>query len=336
MLKNSLSSDYLLMPPTIAVWGMNVGAAPQLADDLRAVDGVEVVSTLRFAATQINEVAVGVLGIEPVAYQQTSGFTFLEGDPASAFAALGSGRNVIINGLLKSTAKVNVGDSITLLTPGGEVQYTIVAVASDYLNAKTTTAYISQANIEADFGRTEDVMLRVNRTPDADAAQVEADIKEVLKPYPQFKLLVGQEYIDENIKLFDAVFLGMYVLVVFLAIPSLIAMVNTLAIGVIERTREIGMLRAVGATRAQIRTIVLAEALILAAIGTAFGLLSGVYLGYMAINAFSARGFPMDYSFSADGLLLATAAGLLFGAFAAIIPARQAARLEIVQALRYE
>jgi putative ABC transport system permease protein len=336
MLKNSLSSDYLLMPPTIAVWGMNVGAAPQLADDIRAIEGVEVVSTLRFAATQINDVAVGVLGIEPVAYQQTSGFTFLEGDQAGAFAALGNGRNVIINGLLKSSAGLKVGDSITLLTPGGEVQYRIVAVASDYLNAKTTTAYISQANIEADFGRTEDVLLRINRAPGADVAKVEAALKDALKPYPQFKLLVGQEYFDENIRLFDAMFLGMYVMMVFLAIPSLIAMVNTLAIGVIERTREIGMLRAVGATRNQIRTIVLAEALILAAIGIAFGLLSGVYLGYMAIVAFSAIGFPMDYSFSADGLILAIAAGLLFGAFAAIIPARQAAKLEIVQALRYE
>jgi putative ABC transport system permease protein len=147
---------------------------------------------------------------------------------------------------------------------------------------------------------------------------------------------VGQDYVDENLKLFDSIFLGMYVLVVFLAVPSLIAMVNTLAIGVIERTREIGMLRAVGATRNQIRTIVLAESLILAAIGTAFGLLSGLYLGYMGIKAFAALGFPMDYSFSGSGLILAIAAGLLFGAFAAIIPARQAARLEIVQALRYE
>jgi putative ABC transport system permease protein len=279
---------------------------------------------------------VGVLGIEPVSYQATSDLEFLDGDKAAAFAALGNGRNAIINGVLKSTARLNVGDEVQLLTPSGEATYEIVAVASDYLNAKTTTVYISHANIAADFGRTEDVFLRVNRAPAADPAQVEAGLREVLKPYPQFRLIVGQEYIDENIKLFDSVFLGMFVLVLFLAIPSLIAMVNTLAIGVIERTREIGMLRAVGATRNQIRTIVLAEALILAAIGTAFGLLSGVYLGYMAINAFGALGFPMDYSFSGNGLILATAAGLLFGAFAAIIPARQAARLEVVQALRYE
>jgi putative ABC transport system permease protein len=336
MLENTLSSDYLLVPPTIAVWGMNVGAAPQLADDLRAVDGVGVVSTQRFAASEVNGVAVGVLGIEPETYQAISDLTFIEGDKAAAYAALNNGRNAIVNGVLKSTAGLKLGEEITLLTPAGEATYTIVAVASDYLNAKTTTLYISHANITADFGRTEDVFLRVNRAPGADPAKVEAALREALKPYPQFKLVVGQEYIDENIKLFDSLFLGMYVLVLFLAIPSLIAMVNTLAIGVIERTREIGMLRAVGATRNQIRTIVLAEALILSAIGTAFGLLSGVYLGYMAINAFSALGFPIDYSFSADGLILATAAGLLFGAFAAIIPARQAARMEIVKALRYE
>jgi putative ABC transport system permease protein len=336
MLKNTLSSDYLLMPPTIAVWGLNVGASPDLADELRAVDGVAVVSTQRFAASEVNGVAVGVLGIEPVSYQATSDLEFLDGDKAAAFAALGNGRSAIVNGVLQSTARLNVGDEVQLLTPDGEATYTIVAVASDYLNAKTTTVYISHANIAADFGRTEDVFLRVNRAPEADPAQVEAGLREVLKPYPQFRLIVGQAYIDENIKLFDSVFLGMFVLVLFLAIPSLIAMVNTLAIGVIERTREIGMLRAVGATRNQIRTIVLAEALILAAIGTAFGLLSGVYLGYMAINAFGALGFPMDYAFSANGLLLATAAGLLFGVVAAIIPARQAARLEVVQALRYE
>jgi len=297
---------------------------------------VGVVSTLRFAATQVNEVAVGVLGIEPVAYQATSGLRFIEGDPASAFAALSSGRYIIINGLLKSTAKVNVGDEITLLTPTGEVPYTIVAIASDYLNAKTTSAYISQANIAADFGRTEDVLFNINRAPGANPAKVEAALKAAIQSYPQFKLVVGQDYIAENQKIFDAVFLGMYVMTLFLAIPSLIAMVNTLAISVIERTREIGMLRAVGATRNQIRTIIVAEALILAAIGTAFGLLAGLYLGYMSVRAFAALGFPMEYNFAPNGLILATAAGLLFGAFAAIIPARQAAGMQIVEALRYE
>jgi putative ABC transport system permease protein len=154
--------------------------------------------------------------------------------------------------------------------------------------------------------------------------------------YPQYRLIDGQEFIEENLAIFQQAFVGIYALVIFLAVPSLIAMVNTLAIGVIERTREIGMLRAVGATRLQVRTIIVAEALILAGIGTGFGILSGLYLGYMAVEAMRAAGFPMEYVFPASGVLIAISSGIFFGILAALIPARQAARLEIVQALRYE
>jgi putative ABC transport system permease protein len=336
MLENSLASDYLLVPPSVTVWGVNTGASPALAEALRAVDGVDVVSSLRFAGTQINAVAVGLLGIEPRAYTQTSGLAFSEGDPEAAFRELEAGRGLIINGVLKASAGVSMGDEVTLLTPTGTVTYQVVGVASDYLNAKTTTGYLSQANIAADFGRAEDVFFQINLKPGADRAAVEAAFKDALQPYPQFKLVSGQDYVDQNRGIFDAAFAGIYALVIFLAVPSLIAMINTLAIGVIERTREIGMLRAVGAARSQVRTVILAEALILAAIGTSLGLLSGLYLGYMATSAFEALGFPVSYAFPAQAIVVAIAVGLLFGALAAILPARQAARLEIVQALRYE
>jgi putative ABC transport system permease protein len=336
MLENSLSSDYLLIPPSIAIWGTNVGAAPELADDLRAVEGMEVVSTLRFAATQVNEVAVGLLGIEPEAYSQTSGLTFIEGDAQTAFQAMESGRAMIVNGVLATAAGLKLGDEIPLLTPTGEQTYRVVAIASDYLNAKTTTAYVSQANIAADFGRTEDVFFQMNAREGANPDAVEAGINAAIARYPQFKLVSGREYLEQNIGIFDAALAGIYALVVFMAVPSLIAMVNTLAIGVLERTREIGMLRAVGATRRQVRTVILAEALILAAIGTAFGLLSGLYMGVMAVESFAALGFPIEYIFPAESLIIALAAGLIFGALAAIIPARQAARLDVVAALRFE
>jgi putative ABC transport system permease protein len=112
-------------------------------------------------------------------------------------------------------------------------------------------------------------------------------------------------------------------------------MLNTLAISVIERTREIGMLRAVGGTQSQVQRMVLAEALILAAIGVCLGLLAGLYLGYVFVNALGGF-FPMGYAFPVAGIAAAIVIGLLFGALAAIIPARQAARLEIVEALHYE
>jgi putative ABC transport system permease protein len=336
MIEESLGSDYLLVPPTVSLWGSNMGAAPDLADELRSVEGVEVVSTMRFAATQVNDIAVGMLGIDPHAYDQTSGLTFSQGDPESAFTDLENGRSIILNGVLASSAGVKLGDNVTVLTPKGEQTYKIVGVGSDFLNAKTTTGYISQTNIATDFGRTEDIFFQINLTPGADVAAVEAAFQQAVAPYPQFRLIAGREYLEQNIGLFNSAFVGMYAMVVFLAIPSLIAMVNTLAIGVIERTREIGMLRAVGSTRKQIRTVILAEAIILSAIGTSFGLLAGLYMGRTAISSFALLGFQADYIFPAQGVIIAIAAGLIFGALAAVIPARQAARMDVVAALRYE
>ena len=97
------------------------------------------------------------------------------------------------------------------------------------------------------------------------------------------------------------VFAAIFILFVFLAVPSLIAMLNTLAISVIERTREIGMLRAVGATRQQVSRMVLAEALLMAAFGTTFGLLAGMYLGYLLVGAMEVVGFPLTYYFPRGG-----------------------------------
>jgi putative ABC transport system permease protein len=336
VLRRSLGSDYILLPPALAVWGTNVGADPALADDLRAIDGVGVVSTLRFAPTLINGVAASALGIDPVSYPQVSSLTFTRGDEEEAYTALGSGRALIANGVLATTAGISVGDEIELVTPTGRHTYEVAAIGGDYLNAKIATAYVSQATIAADFGRNEDVLIQVNLAPGADRAAAETAMRAAVRPYPQFRLIAGLEFIEENLQIFETAWAGIYGMVIFLAVPSLIAMVNTLAIGVIERTREIGMLRAVGATRRQVRMIVVTEALILSGIGTAFGLLSGIYLGYMAIQAMREAGFPMEYAFPAAGAIAAIASGILFGVLAAIIPARQAARLEIVQALRYE
>ena len=87
------------------------------------------------------------------------------------------------------------------------------------------------------------------------------------------------------------------------------------------------MLRAIGATRRQMRRTIVAEALLLAALGTALGILAGLYLGYVMVAGVSASGiFRMLYTFPLAGVLAATAAGLLFGVLAALVPVRPAAR----------
>jgi putative ABC transport system permease protein len=334
LLHKSLGSDYLFVPPSISVWNSDIGSGADFTTRLKAIEGVGDISTLRFSNSAYNGQAISVLGIDPLVYPKVSGFDFQDGDE-SAYTDLVNGRNMIVNGSFLMTLQVKVGDSLELMTPNGPRTYTIVAHGSDLLNAKVVTAYISQANLAADFNRTDDVFIQMNLIPGATLAGVDAQIKAVAADYPQYTVIAGKAYIDQMMQLVQVVFVGMYFMLAFLAFPSLIAMLNTLTISVLERTREIGMIRAVGGTRKQVRRMVVAEALLLAAVGTAFGILSGMYLGYAIIQAMGAM-FPMEYSFPLAGVIGGIAIGLLFGALAAIIPSRQAARLQVVEALRYE
>ncbi|MEK7785872.1 MAG: FtsX-like permease family protein, partial [Chloroflexota bacterium] len=338
VMKKSLGSDYLFVPPSIALWSSNLGSNAQFAERLRALEGVAEVSTLRFASTAIEGQSVSLMGIEPVAFQKVSGLRFQENvyqNEAEAYGALAGERVLFANGAFMALTQKEVGDTVKLATPKGTKSYRIAAVAADLLNAKITTAFISQANMQADFDKAEDIFIQLNLKPGVDAAAADKTIKAVAADFPQYNVIAGQAYYDLMMNQMDAAFYAFYVLLAMLAFPSLIAMLNTLAIGVIERTREIGMIRAVGGTQAQVQTMVLAEALILAAIGTAFGLLAGLYLSYVFVVALDSF-FPMGFAFPASGVIAAIAIGLIFGALAAIIPARQAAKLEIVQALRYE
>ena len=242
---------------------------------------------------------------------------------------------MIVNSSFMLATGAKVGDTFELLTADGSVPYRVVGVATDLLNAKVTTVYISQANLQADFGSTEDVFLQIDLKKGADREAAGKQIKALAAAYPQFKVVSGADYYASMQAMGKAAFSGIYILFAILAFPSLIAMLNTLTIGVLERTREIGMIRAVGGTRKQIRNMVVVEALLLAAIGAAFGIVGGLYLGYVFVSGIKII-FPMGYFFPLSGIVAAIVIGLLFGALAAIIPARQAARLEIVQALRYE
>jgi putative ABC transport system permease protein len=336
LIRETLGSDFLLVPPSLMVWGSNVGSGPELADQIRNLDEVEVVSTLRFAASEMDGTAISLLGIDPDNFRLASSLDISKGDLDQALAEMKTGRAVIANTALVAATGVDIGDEITLVTLEGEEAYRVAAIGMDFVNAKVAGVFISQENIATDFGMSEDVMMQVDLKPGEDWQTVEPKIRALLVDYPQYNLIAGQEYAEQNIELFNTAFLAMYALLVFMTVPSLIAMINTLAIGVIERTREIGMLRAVGTTRKQIRTVILAEALILAAIGTSFGIAAGLYLGYLGVQALASAGFPLEYLFPTSGVIAAIAAGLIFGALAAVIPARQAARMNVVAALRYE
>jgi putative ABC transport system permease protein len=349
IMRRNLGSDYLFVPPSVGVWQNDVGAQASLADRLRSLPGVGRLSTLRYAgavadltpaggkaAAPGSGMSVSLIGIDPVQFPAVSALSFTDGSPDQAYRALGDSRGLIVNPILAASAGVKPGDRVPFRTPEGRREYTVAGVASDFMNAKIATAFISQENLARDFHKSEDVFIQLNLAPGADTAAAAAAIKAAAADYPQFSIIEGRAYYAQMSALFRSVFAAMFVLFAFLAIPSLLTTLNTLAIGVIERTREIGMLRAVGSTRVQVRRMVLAEALLLAAFGTAFGLAAGLYLGYLLVRAMASAGFPVTWFFPWGGMVAAAAMGLLFGALASIIPARKAAALPVVEALRYE
>lgn len=331
----TLGSDYLFMPQSLVLGGGNIGAGSQFAQAIQDTPGITAVTTLRQTTAKIDETDLQIIGIDPMTYPQVAGLIFSAGDEAAAYDMLKNGRNIVVNGIFAAQNGVKVNDTLTLQTPEGPQTYVVIGIGGDFLNYKLATGYISQANLAQDFNETADLLLLANQANDANTTQVESALKTVARNYPAFtfySLAEWQTEIGQTLAIFN----NFYVLLVILAIPSLIALINTLAINVLERTREIGTLRAVGATRRQVRRMIMAESLLLTATGTLFGLLAGLWLGYILVGAMNLIGLVFPFSFSYAGILLAIAVGLGFGIIGALIPARQAAHLDIVQALAYE
>lgn len=335
-LEKSMQADYLLLQENLVLGGGNVGAGPELADSVAALPGIAEVTTLRRVETLVDSASVQLIGIDPDTYPQISGLVFTRGEPDDAYGQLEAGRGLIVNGFFATQLGVGVGDAFTLDTPNGPQTYQVAGVGIDYLNAKIPTGYISQADMARDFNETNDLVIMTNLTPDADPGRVEAALVETARRYPAFGVLSFERLRESQTAGTDAIAYGLIAVVALLAVPSVIALANTLGINVLERTREIGVLRAVGATRRQVRRMILAESLLLVAMGAAFGILGGIWLGYLLVGAMSFIGLPLPYYFPYAGILGALAAALLFGVLAALIPARHAARLEIVKALAFE
>jgi putative ABC transport system permease protein len=334
--EKSLGSDFLVMPSSLVLSGGNLGASSSLSEKIRQTPGVAVLTTLRLAAATSQGKSLQMIGIDPITYPQVAGLVFSSGSEQTAFPALANGRQIIVNGIFAGKGNTRVGDVLTLETPEGPQDYTVSGVGMDFLNAKLATGYISQANLERDFHQTSDVMLMANLAAGANAGDVRSKLEAIVAAYPAFTLFDASEFRAGQKRTLDSISPIFTVMLLILVVPGLIAMVNTLAINVIERTREIGMVRAVGGTRRQIGRMIQAESLLLAALGTALGILAGLWLGYVLVGSVNMVGFVIEYSFPFSGILVAVAGGIILGVLAAAIPARQAARLDIIQALRYE
>jgi putative ABC transport system permease protein len=334
-LMKSLGADILLLPPSIGVWMGDVGVSSDFEQKFAQIPGVGDWSGMTYGPSMVNGTAVQLLGFDPVAYPKVGGLTFDRGDE-SAYAELAKGRAAIVSGIMATALRLNVGDTMKVQTPNGEQSYKIVGVGSDYLGTKINTIYTSKQNVAMDFGQANDVLLMANLKPGADAAATRAGIEDLLKDYPQLTLNWGADWRAMELGILNQLFSALYIVIAALIIPSTLGLINTLAINVLERTREIGVLRAIGATRGQIRRLVVAESLLLAMAGTALGIVSGLALGYAITTYIGSTIYSTNFYFPFVGILLAVVLAIVMALLASALPAGQAARVKIVQALQYE
>jgi len=176
----------------------------------------------------------------------------------------------------------------------------------------------------------------LNLKPGADLQAVRQAAQAVVADYPQFTLYVTADYRASLSALITQGMSALYLLAIIILVPAALGLLNTLTINVLERTREIGTLRAVGASRRQVQRMIIAEALLLGLFGAALGVLAGVAMSYGFVAAFSGIGWRMPYAFPLAGIIAAIVVGIFLALVAGVLPARNAAKLDIIRALQYE
>ena len=160
----------------------------------------------------------------------------------------------------------------------------------------------------------------------------QAALDNALADFPNAKAQDRETFIDNQIAGLSAILNILYVLLALSIVVSLFGIVNTLVLTVFERTREIGMLRAIGMTRRQVRRMIRHESVITSLIGAAIGIALGIVLAGLLI----ARVDFIEFTFPTTQVIVFAVAAILVGVLAAIFPARRAAKLNPLEALHYE
>jgi putative ABC transport system permease protein len=187
---------------------------------------------------------------------------------------------------------------------------------------------ISQETFDRSFARPGDALTLI--WSDAPLATLSS----ALSAYPDARVVTDETFVDERAAEIDEILNLLYALLALSVIVSLFGMVNTLVLAVFERTREIGMLRAVGLTRRQTRRMVRHESIVTALIGAALGVPLGLLLATAVTRALAE--YDLSLSIPVGALAVFALVAVLAGLAAALLPARRASRLNVLEALQYE
>jgi putative ABC transport system permease protein len=326
-LDNTVRSDLIIISENFA--SMPAG----VVDVTRSVPGVASALGVGFAEVDVDGDIEDMNAIDPAGAADAVRFDWQQGGDDSLLGLLGTDGAIVEHGFAESH-NLRIGDNFRVTTiDGKKVGYQVISEYKDpqlFTGFTVSDAAFQQISADGELG----VLLasfEPGIDPDDGKAAVEAAIE---TSYPAAKVRTRAEYKDfigEQVNLILTIF---YALLAFSVLISLVGVVITLLLSIYERTREIGMMRAVGTTRMQIRAIIRSESVITCAIGGIIGLAVGLFLGWVMIKGLESEG--LSFSVPVGTLIVVFILALIAGVLAAVFPARRAARLNPLEALHYE
>jgi putative ABC transport system permease protein len=324
ILERTLKADFILTSPTFS------GFSTSAAEDLRGVPGVETVSQVRQGEVKIEGGTAFITGLDPGTFPVVSEVGIVQG----GLEDLANPNSIAV---FDDTANENgwsVGDTIPVEFPAtGNVNLTVVALYSE--NGLIGDYAVSLQTYDVNVAQQLDVFVLIKAEDGADIPAVRSDLDEALAPYPNIEVQDQAEFRDKYATFLNQVLNLVTALLLFAVIIALFGVMNTLYLSIYERTRELGLLRAVGLTRRQTRSMVRWEAVIVSVMGALFGVVIGIAFGWALQQALEPEGFS-ELGIPGGQLAIYVLFAAVLGVVFAIFPARRAAKLNVLEAISYE
>jgi putative ABC transport system permease protein len=304
-----------------------------VAPAVAQVPGVVAVTALKQDNSKIDGIGtVSTNGIQPASLSKLYRVQWKQGSNAS-LAGMGP-YDAIISDNFASDHNLSVGSVLHATTPTGKRDtFGVIGIykAAQFL-PNWAVRYDTMAR---DWALSQDNFDIVAAAPGQNLTKLEKRIADMLQArFPVAQVYSQQQVKDQQNQSINQLLTLIYVLLAMSVIVSLFGIINTLVLSVYERTREIGLLRAIGTTRRQIRWIIRWESVITSVIGAILGLALGIVFALLITKGLASQN--LEYTIPVTQLLIWVLFAIIFGIVAAAFPARRAARLDVLQAVAYE
>ncbi|MBM4341917.1 MAG: ABC transporter permease [Deltaproteobacteria bacterium] len=314
---------------------------PELGDQIAGISGVLGVDKVRLRNIDYRNTQILLLSVDVrlrFALKSTSWeFSSWTGDRATLVRRLQAGEGVLISETLAHRFGIAPGGTVQLQTAAGRVDFPVLAAIVDY--SSDQGAVFIDRNLylrhwQDDLVDTFEPYLDAKTTPEAVRAEI---VRRFGRSHRLF-VLTNAEFRVEIKRMIDQLFSVMRALELVTILISLLSVVNTLLTSILDRTREIGVLRAIGMVRGQLGRMILVESLLLGVVGAIIGTLVGAANGYLMLEVISKQDNGWQLPMRVDVPVAAAYCAALVGVavLAGVYPARVAGRLRVVEALGYE